>query len=479
MTASTDTGRLKQGLRARTSRMVFGSTPEERTDELRLTSQIDLAHIVMLTRQGLLDQKAAAALAHCVLALRDDDFADLHAIPAPRGVYLMYEGQLALRLGDAVGGALHTGRSRNDMKATMTALRVRSWLADFLSEALRLEAVLLGRARAHRDVVMPVYTHFQPAMPVTYGHYLLGVAIALGRDLDAVTTAGDGLARCPMGAGAVAGTDLPLDPELVAGLLGFDRGPSHATDAVASRDVLLRLLGAVAGLGITLSRLATDLQLFSSAEFGLLGFPDHLVGGSSAMPQKRNAFLLEHVKAKAGAAIGAWTAAASMTKSTPFTNTIEVGTEAVAASWPGLHAVADAVLLSQVLVGGAVPVPARMRQVAEEGFTVATAVANRMVLEGTPFRDAHHAVGAAVRAAVERGDTTLRGFDIDVGVAASATTVGGGPGDFTATFAEAREAAVARASRCGARRRQIRIAADRLDQAVREILHTSQGESGS
>jgi argininosuccinate lyase len=453
--------------------MVFGSTPDELAGELRLTSHVDLAHIVMLNRQGLLDVSAAGALLRCIGGLREENFASLQGVPAPRGAYLMYEQQLAERLGDAVGGALHTGRSRNDLKATMTALKVRSWLAGFLSEALRLEAVLLGRARAHRDVVMPVYTHFQAAMPVTYGHYLLGVAIALGRDLDAALAAGEGLARCPMGAGAVAGTDLPLDPALVADLLGFERGPAHAIDAVASRDVLVRLLAAVAGLGITLSRLATDLQLWSSAEFGFVDFPDHLVGGSSAMPQKRNAFLLEHVKAKAGAAIGAWTAAASMTKSTPFTNTIEVGTEAVAASWPGLHAVADAVLFGQVLVGGATPVPARMRQRAEEGFTVATAAANRLVREGVPFRTAHHEVGAAVREAIDRGDTALADVGIDVADAASATTVGGGPGGFATTFAEARQAAAARARQCRQRRDRVEAATGRLGEAVGEILRQS------
>ncbi|MEU4250218.1 lyase family protein [Amycolatopsis sp. NPDC026612] len=475
----TATGRLRRGLRPRTARMVFGSAPGELAEELRLTSQVDLAHVVMLHRCGLLGPAPSAALLRGILALRADDFAELHGVPAPRGTYLMYEGQLAERLGEAVGGALHTGRSRNDLKATMTMLRIRTWLAGFLSEAMRLEAVLLGRARAHRDVVMPVHTHFQAAMPVTYGHYLLGVAIALGRDLDAVAAAAAGLDRCPMGAGAVAGTDLPLDPDLVAVLLGFERGPAHAIDAVASRDVLLRLLAAVAGLGITLSRLATDLQLWSSAEFGFVVLPDHLVGGSSAMPQKRNAFLFEHVKAKAGAAIGAWTAAASMTKSTPFTNTIEVGTEAVAAAWPGLHAVADAVLLSQVLAGGTAPVPARMRRRAEEGFTVATAAANRMVRRGVPFRRAHHEVGAAVRAAIEGGETTLDGAGLDVAAVAAATATGGGPGAFAATFAEAHRAAARRAARCRERRDHLRAAADGLDRAVGEVLERSGRDSAS
>ncbi|GLZ37980.1 lyase family protein [Actinokineospora sp. NBRC 105648] len=467
--AALETGRLSTGLRARTAAMVFGTTPAELAAELRLISTVDLAHVVMLARQDLLDADTAGSLLREIRALRAEDFASLHGVPAPRGAYLMYENQLAARLGDDVGGKLHTGRSRNDLKATTTILGLRAWLTGFLTEALRLESVLLGRARAHREVVMPVYTHFQAAMPITYGHYLLGVAVALGRDLDAVLAAAEGFSRCPMGACAVAGTDLPLDPALTARLLGFSDGPAHAVDAVASRDVLLRVLAAVAGLGITLSRLGTDLQLWSSAEFGLVAFPDRLVGGSSAMPQKRNAFLLEHVKAKAGAAIGAWTAAAAMTKSTPFTNTIEVGTEAVAAARPGLAAVAGAVLLCQVLVGGATPVADRMSERAERGFTMATAAANRLVRAGTPFRAAHHAVGAAVRTAVATGTTDLG----DLGLPASAlpsvvaeTDRGGGPGAFDSIFAEAAAAAAGRAALARGHREALLAADSHLDAEV-------------
>jgi argininosuccinate lyase len=212
--------------------------------------------------------------------------------------------------------------------------------------------------------------------------------------------------------------------------------------------------------------------VWSSAEFGLVGFPEWLVGGSSAMPQKRNVFLLEHVKAKAGAAIGAWTAAAAMTKSTPFTNTIEVGTEAAGAVWPGLDAVAEAVLLGQVLTGGAVPVPARMSERAERGFTTATAAANRLVRAGVPFRGAHHRVGAAVRRAIEQDRTDLGelGFAAsDLPAVVARTGTGGGPGAFDDTFAQALGAARARAAGARARRDRYGAARSRLDLAVAEL----------
>lgn len=438
-----ETGRLVGQLGPRTLRVVYGElTAAELEAELPPMIRIDQAHVAMLAAQRLIDASAARDLLRCMEELAAQRFRPLLPRPAPRGLYLMYEGYLVERLGPEVGGVLHTGRSRNDLKATLTSMRLRDWVLEVGEQAVRLEAILLARARAHRAVVMPVYTHFQAAMPVTYGHYLLGVAIAVGREIDALRHATAGLLTCPLGASAVAGTDLPIDPAYTASLLGFRSASRHALDAVASRDTPLRLLGAGAGLAVTLSRLATDLQLWSTAEFGFITFPDRLVGGSSAMPQKRNAFLLEHVKSKPGHALGAWAAAASMMSGTPFTNSIEVGTEAMAGLWPGLTAVEQAVLLTQVLVIGARPVASRMAERAESGFTMTTSVANRLVQHGVPFRTAHQMVGDAVRRAIEAGSTRLADFgppgwlegiglaDLDLATLIGAQIYGGGPGDF-------------------------------------------------
>jgi argininosuccinate lyase len=179
----------------------------------------------------------------------------------------------------------------------------------------------------------------------------------------------------------------------------------HSIDAVASRDLPLRLLSAAAVLGVTLSRLASDLQLWSTAEFDTVRFPDELVGSSSMMPQKRNAFLLEHLQGRGGAALGAFTAAATAMHATPFSNSVAVGTEGVKPLWNALDQVAESVLLARLVVAGARPQPERMRRRAVEGFTTATALADRLVLgAGMPFRRAHHQVGEAVREALDRGE---------------------------------------------------------------------------
>lgn len=439
------TGRIMGELGRRTRQLVYGDLPPAEIDaELPLMTRVDQAHLVMLVEQQLVTPETAGQLLRCIDALAADRFRPLHSRPAPRGLYLMYEGYLIEQLGAGIGGVLQSGRSRNDLKATSTYLRCREWLLEFAQQATRLEAILLARARAYQSVIMPVYTHFQAAMPISYGYYLLGVARALGRDIDALVTAAEGLGTCPLGAGAVAGTDLPINPARTAELLGFARSHGHALDAVASRDVLLRLLAAAAGLTVTLSRLATDLQLWSTVEFGFVAFPDRLVGGSSAMPQKRNAFVLEHVKAKPGKALGAWAAAAATMATTPFTNTIEVGTEAAEAVRPGLEAAEQAVLLSQVLVSGARPVGERMAERAEKGFTVATAIANRLVRRGVPFRTAHHQVGDAVRRAVEAGSSQLDELgapgwlgELELGDLADVVrshVYGGGPGAFAEQF---------------------------------------------
>jgi argininosuccinate lyase len=352
---------------------------------------------------------------------------------------------------------------------------------------LRLVHALLRGAERHAALTMPIHTHWQAALPVTYGHYLAGVAAALLRDVAAIESAAAELDRCPLGAGAAGGTTLPIDPERTARLLGFARGVAHSLDAVASRDAVLRLLAAAAVLGVTLSRLATDLQLWSTAEFGFLRFPDELVGSSSMMPQKRNAFLLEHVKGRAGAPLGAFTAAATAMHAAPFTNSVAVGTEGVKPAWSALTEITEAAVLARLCVAGAEPQPEAMRRRAEDGFTAATELANRLVREaGLSFRRAHHEAGALVAEAAARGESLrdaaprllrAHGLDpdasaLDPAAVAAASAYGGGPADASlrACMAELRADALAAARRLRDQARRWRAAERALDVAVAGVL---------
>jgi argininosuccinate lyase len=483
-----DTGRIRRPLDRRAREIVFGDHVEQAIrDELPFYVQVDRAHLVMLLETGLLPREPGRRLLAAMDDLVERGYAPLRGRPAPRGLYLLYEGWLVETLGEDVGGAVHLARSRNDINATVLRLRLRGAYRRLAREVLRLLAVLVRRAERHARLVMPVYTHWQPALPVTYGHYLAGVAAALRRDLRGIEDAAADLDRCPLGAGAAGGTTIPIDTERTAALLGFAEGVRHSLDAVASRDLVLRLLAAAAVLGVTLSRVATDLQLWSTAELDLVRFPDELVGSSSMMPQKRNAFLLEHVKGRGGAPLGAFTAAAMAMHATPFSNSVAVGTEGVKPLWGALDEVTEATLLARLVVAGAQPQPERMRRRAAEGFTAATELANRLVLEtGVSFRGAHHQVGELVTRAGEQGrsledaaETLLRERGLpadaawlDPGAVAASAAHGGGPAEapLRRVLLELREEWSAAARRLDERSRRWEAGSRALDAAVAGVL---------
>jgi argininosuccinate lyase len=474
-----DTGRIRRPLSPTARRIVFGEPPPGPA-ELALVSQVDRAHLVMLVEESLVDRAPAAALLGEIERLRADGFAPLRHAEARRGRYLLYEDYLAGRLGERTAGILRTGRSRNDLNATVLSLRLRPPMERLMTATLRLQAVLLGRARRFAAPVMPGYTHYQPAVPTTYGHHLGGVASALDRDLDALRAAAAGLDPCPLGAGTGHGSALPIAPARTAALLGFERPAPHALDAVASRDVVLRLLAAAAVLGVTASRLAADLLLWTTAEFAFLELPDELVGSSSAMPQKRNPFLLEHVKGRSARPAGAFVAASTAMHATPFANSVAVGTEGTAGVVDALDAAADSVTLLRLVVAGARPRPGAMLARAVAGQTTATAMAERLMTEeGLSFREAHHRVGRLLtdeetdrrssRTAAVRNERRIERDELDPADVARAARFGGGPGG-PAPLDELRQRRGAVAAELAGRARRWRQADAELDQAVAGLV---------
>lgn len=403
------TGRIDKALIPTARRILFERNLEEQIhQDLSYMCQIDLAHVLMLAERRLLSATTAKSLLRAITRLIEQRFAALKARPSLRGLFLLYEGYLIETEGQKIGGMLQTGRSRNDLNATLLKMRLREPYALLIKAALRLQAVLIRRARKYSGAVMPAYTHSQAAMPTTYGHYLAGVAEAIRRDVDGLMDATREIDVSPLGAGAVAGTTVPIDPASTAELLGFTSSAPHSVDAVASRDVALRLLSAMAIYGATLSRTATDLLQWLTSEFQFLSLPDDLVGSSSAMPQKKNPFLLEHVQGRTSAALGAFVSSLAATRNVPFTNSISVGTESVRPLWNALADTTDATTLLRLIVCHGQPNLARMEQRASDGFTTATEIAVRMVMEkGMDFRSAHRGVGKAVSETLSRGLTSF------------------------------------------------------------------------
>jgi len=400
---TTHTGRIGGTIPDEARQILYGASIDALLPQLPAYLQVDRAHIVMLVEAELLDHPRAAALLAAIAELERSGFAGLRGRPTPRGLYLAYEQYLIEQTGPNVGGMLQLGRSRNDLQATLALLRQRETVAVVLAELLHLIESVIGKAREHARVLMPAYTHGQPAVPITLGHYLAGIAEALVRDADGVHGAALGLTRCPLGAGAVGGTTLPIRPDRTATLLGFELPLVNSVDAVASRDTALRLLASCAVAGTTLSRFSQDL-LGWLGDVGFFELPDELVGSSSMMPQKRNPYFLEHVQGRAGRPLGAFVAACTAMHAKPFTNSIAVGTEGTAELEGALESLRTALVLLRLVVLGARPRPERMARRAEEGFVQATEVATRLARH-LGFRQAHAVVGQAITEALEGGAT--------------------------------------------------------------------------
>lgn len=404
-----NTGRIRKLLVPKLRRLIFAPLDERHgLDELMHITRVDQAHLIMLAECNVVPGERVARVLNAIHRLRASHFASLRGQESERGIFLLYEDFLIAAEDSSTGGVLQTARSRNDLNATVLKLRLRGPYLAMLEHLLRLIGMLLQKARKYSHVIMPLYTHGQAAMPGSYGHYLLGIAGALLRDCSSLLQSGIDLQISPLGAGALAGTSFPIQPLRTAELLGFEHGPLNSVDAVASRDWVLRLISSAAICAITLSRLATDFSQWTTAEFDFLQLPDELVGSSSAMPQKRNPFLLEHVQGRSAALTGAFVHSAAAMHATPFTNSIAVGTEAVKPAAEALQNLGEMTIIMKFMVAGAQPNQDAMLQRAIAGFTTATELANMLVREcNLDFRSAHHAVGEMVAAACAHENCSL------------------------------------------------------------------------
>ena len=372
--------------------------------DFRILMRINQAHVVMLARQGILPPTTGRALLETLDSLEAAGVEALPFDPALEDAYLNMENAIIQRAGSDTGGRLHTGRSRNDIYATMTRIAVREALPALVEPLLAFIQLLLDQAEEHVDTIMPGYTHLQPAQPTTMGHYLASMALALERDAQRLTAVRPRLNLSPMGACAFAGTGFPIDRELMARLLGFD-GVLHSTlDAVASRDYVAELLSATATMGVTLSRLAQDLYLWCSDEWGTVEVADDVAMTSSIMPQKKNPVTLEYVKSNAAALVGALVSALTVQKGVNFMHCQDMSHEAVAPLWDALDkGTAMLKLAHRTILGLTIHAP-RLRQRARQDFCTATELADLIVREkGLPFRQAHGIVGNLVNHVLEHG----------------------------------------------------------------------------
>jgi argininosuccinate lyase len=321
--------------------------------------------------------------------------------PAHEDVHGNVEARLRALIGP-LAGKLHSGRSRNDQIALDERLLLREqcqWLRQALGEAAR---AWLDFGAAHQGLILPGYTHLQRGQPVLFGHWALAWVEMWLRDLERLDRVREALDECPLGAAALAGSTLPLDPAYVARQLGFSRVAENSMDAVSNRDYLLDFAYAMAMLMQHLSRLGEEIVLYSSQEFGFFRLGDAIATGSSLMPQKRNPDVAELLRGRAGRSYGLLVQLLTVLKGLPMTYNRDLQEDKEA-----LFQTCDMVLhcarLVPVLAAHLHPDGERMRRACQDGFLEATDAADYLVGKGVPFREAHTAVGRAVRACRQRG----------------------------------------------------------------------------
>ena len=365
--------------------------------------QASKAHCAMLAAKKIIAAEDAARIAdgldRVLAEIESGSFAFKTAL---EDIHLNIESRLAELIGDAAG-RLHTARSRNDQVATDFRLWVRNAI-DRADAALQaLQHALIAQAETHAGTIMPGFTHLQPAQPVTLGHHLLAYVEMFGRDRGRFRDARARLNESPLGAGALAGTSFPIDRAMTATALGFDRPAANSLDAVSDRDFALEFLSAAAICGLHLSRLAEELILWCSAQFGFARLSDRFTTGSSIMPQKRNPDAAELVRGKTGRVLGAFVALATTLKGLPLAYAKDMQEDK-----EPLFDAADTLELCLAATAGMVRDVTfdakRLHAAAEAGFPTATDLADWVVQKlGLPFRKAHHIAGSIVRRAEELG----------------------------------------------------------------------------
>ena len=407
----------------------FSGGPSEAMFALSVSTHFDW----VLAPYDVLASKAHAKVLHKAGLLSDVDLdtmlsgltelgekvasGEFRPAPTDEDVHGAMERGLIEIVGPEVGGRLRAGRSRNDQVATLFRMWVRDAIRDTAAQVSDLVDALADQAAAHPDAIMPGKTHSQAAQPVLLAHELLGHAQPLLRDIERLQDLDKRLAVSPYGSGALAGSSLQLDPEAIAEELGFDAAAENSLDGTAARDFASETAFVLAQIAVDMSRLSEEIIYWCTPEYGYVTLDDAWSTGSSIMPQKKNPDVPELTRGKTGRLIGNLTGLLSTLKAQPLAYNRDLQED----KEPIVDSVAQLNLLLPAMTGLVSTLTFhedRMRELAPRGFTLATDLAEWMVRQGVPFREAHEASGACVRIAEERGvdlveltDEELAGVD--------------------------------------------------------------------
>jgi len=361
-----------------------------------------MAHVLMLEAKEIVSSDDAQKILQGLdTILREIDDGKFQFSRELEDIHMNIEARLAELIGPAAG-RLHTARSRNDQIATDFRLWVRDTIDVIDDQIGALMLALAEMAAKHTGLVMPGFTHMQNAQPITFGHHLLAYVEMLARDRTRFRDARRRLNECPLGAAALAGTSFPIDRDMTARALGFARPMANSLDAVSDRDFALESLAAASITATHMSRLAEEIVIWCSANFGFVTLSDKFTTGSSIMPQKRNPDAAELVRAKTGRINGALIALLTVMKGLPlaYSKDMQEDKEQV---FDALESLSLALAAMAGMIANMEPVPSQMRRAARIGYSTATDLADWLVrVLGLPFREAHHITGRVVAAAAEK-----------------------------------------------------------------------------
>jgi argininosuccinate lyase len=372
-----------------------------------------ITHARMLARQGIIPAAEADTIVQGLEEIRTEiEAGEFEFSVAREDIHMNIEARLIERIG-AVGGKLHTARSRNDQVALDVRLYLRDEIDAIAGALIALQSALLDQAENNLDVIMPGYTHLQTAQPVLFAHHMLAYGEMLARDAGRLHDLRSRLNLLPLGAGALAGTTFAIDREWVAEQLGFAGVTRNSLDTVSDRDFALEFCSFASILMMHLSRLSEELILWSSADFAFVELSDSFCTGSSIMPQKKNPDVPELVRGKTGRTYGNLVSLLTLMKALPLAYNKDMQEDK-----EPLFDTIDTVRGSLKAFAGMIAEmkvnPVQMRIAAGRGFSTATDIADYLVRKGIPFRNAHEVVGKTVRFCVENGkdipDLTLEEF---------------------------------------------------------------------
>ena len=380
-----------------------------------------LAHAEMLAAQGVIGAADLAAIQRGMAQITAEIEAGSFEWKLElEDVHLNIEARLTALVGDA-GKRLHTGRSRNDQVATDVRLWLRGEIDRIALLLAAMQRALVELAAGHADTVMPGYTHMQVAQPVSFAHHLLAYVEMFARDAERLADVRRRTNHLPLGAAALAGTSYPLDRERVARRLGFDAVCQNSLDAVSDRDFALEFSACASICMVHISRLAEEIVLWMSQNFGFIDLADRYCTGSSIMPQKRNPDVAELARGKSGRVVGHLMALLTLMKGQPLTYNKD-NQEDKEPLFDTVDTLADTLRIMAEMVGGITVKAEAMERAALKGYATATDLADYLVKKGLPFRDAHEAVAHAVKVALHRGVdlaelplATLQGFHPAIG----------------------------------------------------------------